>query len=118
MKLQQFKVDGIVFIPPCGVRIEARWARYLNIELYCLTIPTLFMNYQGLSVSQLSVDCEKHDADRYCARNILILPGPVDDHETFYDCIKFQHIRVSAGRKSCTYSPPSPFKNACASSTS
>ena len=32
---------------------------------------------------------KKHDADRYCAYNLLILLGPVAGRETFYEYIKF-----------------------------
>ena len=31
---------------------------------------------------------KKHDADRYCAYNLLILLGPVAGRETFYEYIK------------------------------
>jgi hypothetical protein len=33
---------------------------------------------------------KKHDADRYCAYNLLILLGPVAGRDTFYEYIKFE----------------------------
>jgi hypothetical protein len=31
-------------------------------------------------------ETSKHDADRYCACNISILQGPINERNTFEDC--------------------------------